>query len=134
MTSAASAGSTPAPRYWEKAVLCAYYRLLGATQKAAGAAVGRSERTVRVWEADRTLWTRASEEARQRWLGEVTSAARHSLLKAALGADGDLALKILERLDPDLAPPTQRLKHSHEVGEGLSGLLQAFGGAHADAG
>ena len=133
MTSAASAGSTPAPRYWEKAVLCAYYRLLGATQKAAGAAVGRSERTVRVWEADSTLWTRASAEAKQRWLGEVTAAARQALLDN-VGTDAGLALKLLERLDPDLAPPTQRLKVNHEVGEGLSGLLQAFGGDRADAG
>ena len=31
-------------------------------------------------------------------------------------------------------PATQRLKMQHEVGEGLSGLLQAFGGPNADAG
>jgi hypothetical protein len=55
------------------------------------------------------------------------------LLKAAMSADGSLALKILERIDTGLAPATQRLKVQYEVGEGLSGLLKAFGGDHADA-
>ena len=133
MPSAASAARPALPKYWEKLVLASYHRLLGSTQAQAGAAVGRSPRTIRSWEADRVLWQRASEEARQRWLGEITAAARRAVLDNA-GTDVDLALKLLERLDPDLAPPTQRHKVHHEVGEGLSGLLQAFGGHDADAG
>src|SRR5215813_11339909 len=130
MPPAASADRTALPKYWEKLVLASSHRLLGSTQAQTGAAVGRSQRTIRSWEADRALWQQASEEARQRWLGEITAAARRAVLDNA-GTDADLALKLLERLDPDLALPAQRLKHSHEVGEGLSGLLKAFGGTHA---
>jgi hypothetical protein len=133
MDPAAFSEATPRPKYWEKLVLASYYRLLGSTQQEAGAAVGRSARTVRVWEAETALWTLAREEARKRWLGEVTAMARRQLLTAAMHADGDLALKILERIDTDLAPPTQRLKHTHEVGQELSGLLKAFEGHNADA-
>jgi hypothetical protein len=133
MTAAASAARPDMPPYWEKLVLASYYRLLGATQTEAGAAVGRSERTVRAWEADSMTWTKATEEARKRWLGEVTAMARRQLLKAAMTADGDLALKLLERIDHDLAPASQRIKHTHEVGPGLSGLLKAFEGQDADA-
>jgi hypothetical protein len=133
MKTAAFSDATPQPKYWEKLVLASYYRLLGSSEQEAGAAVGRSARTVRVWEADTALWAQATEEARKRWLGEVTALARRALLKAAMSADGGLALKILERIDTGLAPATQRLKVQHEVGEGLSGLLKAFGGDHADA-
>jgi hypothetical protein len=124
---------TPCPPFWEKAVLAAYYRLLGHSQPQAGAAVGRSGRTVRLWEADTALWARATQTAKARWLGEVISLARRQLLRAMVNADGDLALKVLERIDTDLAPATQRHKVHHEVGEGLSGLLKAFGGESADA-
>jgi hypothetical protein len=126
------AGDSSTPRHWEKRVLAAYYRLLGSSQKAAGAAVGRSERTVWGWEQDTATWAQACEEARKRWLGEVTAMARRQLLQALIHADGDLALKVLERIDTDLAPPTQRLKHTHEVGQGLSSLLKAFEG-HGNA-
>ena len=106
---------TPCPPFWEKCVLAAYYRLLGGSQKAASAAVGRNERTIRNWEANTALWTRAVDAAKHRWLDEVTSLARRQLLKALMTAEGDLSLKILERLDPDLAPPSQRLKHEGQM-------------------
>jgi hypothetical protein len=134
METAAAAAGSPRPAYWEKLVLASYLRILGATQKEAGAAVGRSVRTIRVWENDTALWRRATEEAHTRWLAEVTALARRQLLKAATTADGDLALRLLERIDTALAPPTQRLRHTHEVGEGLSGLLKAFGGHDGDTG
>jgi hypothetical protein len=107
---AAFADGSPRPPFWEKAVLAAYYRLLGSSQPQAGAAVGRSQRTIRNWEADRVLWARASEEARQRWLGEVIAVARRRLLQTMMQAEGDLALKLLERVDAALAPATQKLK------------------------
>lgn len=125
---------TPCPPYWEKCVLAAYCRLLGGSQPQAAAAVGRSVRAVRYWEADKALWARAREEARQRWLGEVIAVARRRLLQGMLSAEADLALKLLERIDAELAPITQKVKVNHEVSEGLSGLLQAFGGQDADPG
>jgi hypothetical protein len=106
--------------------------MLGATQKAAGAAVGRSERTVQAWEADTMRWTRAREEARRRWLGDLTDAARQTVLDTIRAGDGDLAMKVLERVDTDLAPPAQRLHHKHEIGLGLSSLLRAVEGEDAD--
>jgi hypothetical protein len=102
--------------------------------KQAAQAVGRSPRRAREWESDAVWWERAREEARRRWLRETADLARQSLHKALQGTDGDLALKVLERLDSDLAPPTQRVKMSHEVGEGLSGILLAFRGHDADTG
>jgi hypothetical protein len=102
-------------RHWEKRVLAAYWRLLGSSQKAAGAAVGRSERSVWTWEQDAATWAQACAEAKQRWLGEVHALARRQLLKAMMTADGDLALKLLERLETELAPPAHRLKHEGEL-------------------
>jgi hypothetical protein len=123
---------TPAPRSFEKQVAAAYVRMLGATQKAAGAAVGRSERTLQAWEADTLTWERARAEARCRWLGELTDASRKTLLETIRAGDGDLAMKVLERVDGALVPPTQRLHHRHEIGLGLSSLLRAAEGDDAD--
>ena len=123
---------TPAPRSFEKQVAAAYVRMLGATQKAAGAAVGRSERALQAWEADTLTWERVRAEARRRWLGALTDAARKTLLETIRSGDGDLAMKVLERVDGALAPPTQRLQHRHEIGLGLSSLLRAAEGDDAD--
>ena len=122
------------PRHWEKRVLAAYLRMMGSTQADAGRAVGRCKRSIAEWEVDIVTWEQAREEARRRWLGALTDAARQTLLAVIQGGAGDLALKILERVDTDLAPPTQRLHHKHEIGAGLSSLLQAFGDEDANAG
>jgi hypothetical protein len=45
----------------------------------------------------------------------VTALARRQLLKGLITADAELALKVLERLDTDLAPPAHRLKHEGQV-------------------
>jgi hypothetical protein len=105
MKSAGFPQGTPAPRSFEKQVAAAYLRMLGATQKAAGAAVGRSERTLQAWEADTVTWERARAEARRRWLGALTDVARKTVLETIRAGDGDLAMKVLERVDGDLAPP-----------------------------
>jgi hypothetical protein len=128
------AGAVVHPRQWEKWVLYAYLRMLGATQKEAGSAVGRKKRTVAEWEMAKPLFAQAREEARQRWMKELTDAARQTLLATIRAGHGELSLKVLERVDADLAPATQRHKVEVEVGEGLSGLLRAFGGDRADAG
>ena len=132
-TSSTSSGEPPRrPQHWEKWVLYAYLRMLGATQNSAASAVGRKKRTCQEWQEDRALFAQAREEARQRWLNDVTDAARKTLLDTIRGGAGDLALKLLERVDRDLAPAMQRLKMDHEVHEGLSGLLQTLGGSNAD--
>jgi len=56
----------PHPRHWEKRVLYAFLRLMGATQKDAGSAVGRAKRTVQEWEEDKGTFAQARDEARQR--------------------------------------------------------------------
>jgi hypothetical protein len=115
----------------EKQILCAYLRMMGSTQEAAAKAVGRSERTIRLWEKQPT-WPQVREVARKRWMSDLTDASRQALLASIRGGAGDLALKVLERVDSDLAPPAQRLHHQHEVGAGLAGLLEAFGETDAD--
>lgn len=70
---------------------------------------------------EKETWARAREEARQRWLGDVTDVARQSLLKHLKEAySGELALKVLERVDEDLAPAKQ---HVSVEGLGLAALL-----------
>jgi len=116
---------TPYTRHWDKRVSAAYLRMLGFTQEAAGNAVGRSKRSVADWEADKKTWALACDEARKRWLNDVTNAARASLLNHLKEEhSGLLALQVLERLDEDLAPAKQRVDLSLEGG-GLSGLLAA---------
>jgi hypothetical protein len=105
----------PRPKQWEKWVLYAYLRMLGTTQKDAATAVGRQKRTCQEWEEHRTLYAAAKEEAKQRWLGDVIDTARGTLLKSLREGNAELALKILERVDPALAPPAQRLKHEGQV-------------------
>ena len=125
---------TQRQRHWEKRVLAAYLRMMGSTQADAGRAVGRCKRTIAEWEADPVMWERARDEARRRWLDDLADVARQTLLATIRAGDGDLAMKVLERVDADLAPPTQRLQHKHELGQGLSSLLQTFEDDDADAG
>jgi hypothetical protein len=122
----------PLPRHWEKRVLASYLRMMGLMQAEASRAVGRAARTLRRWEAETSTWERARLEAEQRWLRELTDAARVTLLRAIRAGAGELALRVLERTVEALAPPQQRLSVSHTVGEGLSGLLQAFEEEDAD--
>ena len=109
------------PKDWDKWVSAAYLRILGATQIEAAKGVGRSERTLQRWEEDREAWQAARREAEDRWLVEVRDASRRSVLKAA-GRNAEMGLKILERLDPALAPPRQKLEHTGEGG----GPLKVF--------
>lgn len=95
-------------------MLAAYLRILGATQVEAAISVGRSERTIQLWEADKELWEAAREEARKRWLRDVIDASRRSVLKAA-GRNADLGFRILERIDPELAP-RHKIEHTGKDG------------------
>lgn len=96
--------------HWEKRVLAAYLRMCGMSQKDAGAAILRSVRTLRRWEADQPIWTRARQEAARRWLDDVTDAARKTVLDAVRAGDAEIGFKILERRVPELAPPKTRVE------------------------
>jgi hypothetical protein len=109
-SSVSSVGGTPRPKQWEKWVLYAYLRMMGATQKDAGSAVGRAKRTVQDWEQATEWYAQARDEARQRWLVELTDAARLTLLTTIRKGHGVLALQVLERLDEAFAPA----KHTPE--------------------
>lgn len=98
--------------HWDKVVSAAYLRMIGATQEAAAAAVGRSGRTIRSWESEEELWTHARAEARSRWLTDAEDAARSAVLKSMQLGNADLGKWLLERVEPALAPPKQR----HELG------------------
>lgn len=109
--SASSDGPKP-HRNWDKIVSVAYFRLLGWTQKEAAASARVAERTVREYESH-DAWPAAVEEARDRWHVGLEVRARGSLFNALNPGEarGDLALKVLERIDERLAPP----KIAHEL-------------------
>lgn len=87
---------------------------MGATQRDAAKAVGRSERTIRGWESDER-WPLAKEEAADRWLGDLTDASRKAVLETVRSGNAEMALTILERVDERLAPAKQRVDLSGRV-------------------
>lgn len=95
------ASAVEQPQDWDKAVSAAYFRALGATQAASAEAAGVSERTLRAWE-NSAWWPQATREAVERWHTDLSAASRKSLLDA-VKTDGDLALKVQERLNPRLS-------------------------------
>lgn len=100
-------GPEKKPRYWDKRVAAAYLRIMGATQAGAGASVGRAEDTIGRWERHPS-WPRARAEASDRWMADATDGARQSVL-AGVKANAELGFRFLERVDPRLAPPGQKL-------------------------
>lgn len=90
------------PQDWAKAVSAAYFRALGATVAAAAEAAGVGERTLFRWETC-SWWPDAHREAVERWHVDLSAASRAALLGAIKGGDGDLALKVQERLNPRLS-------------------------------
>lgn len=92
-----------APRNREVAVSVAYLRLQGATQAEAARATDMDPRTVVRWESC-SWWPELQREASARWLEGLAVAARRGL-EAAVSENGALALRVLERLEPALAPP-----------------------------
>ena len=91
------------PRHRETALSVAYLRTLGSTQEEAALAAGVDRRTVQRWEGS-SWWPEVRREAADRWLSGVVGRARHALLRALAEPDGNLALKVLERTIPQLAP------------------------------
>lgn len=135
----ARARDPKAHRHWEIIVSAAFLRSLDErkyTQKEAAEAVGRSERSIREWERDKVLWEAAKAEARERWLPGLADTARRTLTRG-VSRNPDLALRVLERIDPTFAPPEQRVKHGGEVGytvavigPGMAPQIPANGNGH----
>ena len=122
------AGSEAQPRrpaHWEKRVSAAYLRILGATQAEAARAVGRSERTIRLWESDPS-WADARREAEERWLADLKDASRRAVLQAVREGNAQIGLALLERLDERLAPPKQRHEHAGPDGGPIAIEVYAY--------
>lgn len=113
------------PAHWEKRVSAAYLRILGATQAEAGRAVGRSERTIRLWESDPS-WADARREAEERWLVDLKDASRRTILDSIRAGNAQLAREMLERLDERLAPPKQRHEHAGPDGGPIAIEVYAY--------
>lgn len=88
----------------DKCVSVAYLRLIGATQEQAAESVGVGVRSIYDWERC-SWWGDVVSEASRRWLVGIEARARQKLSE---DMDGNLALKILERRLPELAPATQK--------------------------
>ena len=93
------------PHNRDKALSVAYLRLLGASQEEAATAAGLHHSTAQRWESC-SWWPEIVAEASKRWLSGLVSKARRVLED---GLDPSLALKVLERTLPELAPATQNM-------------------------
>ena len=108
-----SGGAIRRPHDREKALSCAYLRHVGHTQEAAAKATGVDRRTVQRWESS-DFWPDIKREASDRWLSGLAAQCRRGL-EAAVADDGRLALAVLERLEPALAPARQRVGLSADL-------------------
>ena len=91
----------------------AYLRMTTATQEEAAKAAGVSARTVRMWEAS-DWWRECCDEAGARWLAGLKAEARRGLFRG-VGEDGNLALKVLERIDVGLEPKPKKEEKKDET-------------------
>jgi len=111
------AGSVPAkprltvkkPRNWDTAVSAAYFRLIGASQKAAAEAANVDVGTLRKWSYSE-WWPDAQQEAENRWVTDITAETRKGLMRGLKDKDeyGKMSRWAGDRLIPQLAPPTVR--------------------------
>lgn len=101
LSSLASAGDLP--RDWFKWSLGAYLRSLGHSQGDAARAVGVGERTLRRWETD-PRWAVFRQCSEELWLQDVYEVARLAVMRKIAEGDAELAMRILERKLPGLAP------------------------------
>ena len=102
-----------APRHRDLALGVAHLRQLGCSQSEAAKATGVTTRTVGRWEAC-SWWPDVQREAAERWLVGLAARARRGL-EGAVSEDGRLALRVLERLDPALAPLRMRVAVGYDI-------------------
>lgn len=97
------------PHDWDKCVSVAYLRILGYSQEDSAKGVGVGVRSVIRWEQC-SWWRDAKEEAADRWMNDLTAAARRNLLESVKsgGTRPETMLDILERVDDRLLPAKQR--------------------------
>ncbi len=120
MSKAAASSADTKASHWDNRVAVAYLRMMGATQRGAAEGAGVSLRTVQTYEKHPS-YPEAREEARERWCKNVSDLARTRLINSLKkkgdkddsgegqgDASPELALKIVERIDPELAPPRVR--------------------------
>lgn len=112
------------PQDREKAISVAYLRLLGANQTDAGSANGVSRDTVSKWESC-SWWPEIQAEATNRWLSGLDAKAMRTLESEM---DGPLALKVLERRMPALAPPTQKTELTGRDGKPIPTSIEVVFG------
>lgn len=98
----------PKIKNWPKIVAVAAHRIMSASREEAAKAVGVSAQVIKRWEAS-DWWGLAQQEARALWLDSLAGKARKGL-NDHVQKDGRLALAVLERIEPALAPPTQHVE------------------------
>ena len=119
VTDVAGLGDSVAePKDRDKALSAAYLRIIGHTQEEAAAGANCGARSLRRWEAQ-PWWPEILVEAGSRWLSGLTAKARGTLLN---DMDAALALKILERLIPELAPAKRHVEHGGSIETGVAKL------------
>ena len=96
--------------------LAAYYLLLGWTKTAVATELKRSVQTIIKW-TQRDDWGEIRDHATQMFLGETMAVARRALLAQLQTNDGDLALKVLERMHPGFEPAAQRIHFGMDIDE-----------------
>jgi hypothetical protein len=102
------------PQDWDKVVSAAYLRVLGQTQSQVAEVVGCDRATLSRWE-HAEFWPVAVAEACDRWIDDKLIGKAMSGLEAAVMAEGGLAMTVLERLVPRLAPLASKLNIKQDV-------------------
>ena len=92
----------------ETRVVAAYMAMMGHTQQEIGQTVHRTARTVYNWTKE-PCWPTHRTETVDRWMKDVINASRKAILDQLRSGDGNLGLKILERVEPALSPAPQRV-------------------------
>lgn len=109
MASATKNDPVERPKNWPVVVRAAGYVYLGFTHKQAAECAGCSTRSITEWKKC-SWWREAIDEFRENELYKELEQVAVRRLFMAIGREGDTstALKIAERLAPQLAPPAHR--------------------------
>lgn len=94
------------PHDWDSVLNVAFWWLLTENMKASADNAGVGYTTVKRWRHSEWWWD-ACDAVKDRWLKAGVGLARRGLLKNIKNGDGASQRWLLERGDPDLAPPGQ---------------------------